>query len=55
MTPPAPELGDLIIVLLASNLAGLRDRLAEDGFEDASDFVADLVDATDHYIFRVLS
>jgi hypothetical protein len=50
----APELGDLIIVLLASTLAGLRDRLAEDGFEDASDFVADLVDATDHYISGAL-
>lgn len=46
----APELGDLVIVLLASTLAGLRDRLAEDGFEDASEFVADLVEAADHYI-----
>lgn len=49
-----PELGNLIIVLLASNLAGLRDRLAEDGFEDAAEFVADLVDATDHYISAAL-
>ena len=45
-----PDLGDLIIVLLASTLAGLRDRLACDGFESAADLVADLVEAADDYL-----
>jgi hypothetical protein len=27
----APDLGDLVIVLLAGTLAGLRDRLEDDG------------------------
>jgi hypothetical protein len=45
-----PDLGDLIIVLLASTLAGLRDRLACDGFEMAADLVADLVEAADDYL-----
>ena len=44
------DLGDLVIVLLASTLAGLRDRLAEDGFEPAADLVADLVEVTDDYL-----
>lgn len=46
----APDLGDLVIVLLASTLAGLRDRLASDGFGDAADLVADLVEVADGYI-----
>jgi hypothetical protein len=46
----APDLGDLILVLLASTLSGLRDRLAQDGFMNASDLVADLVDELDGYI-----
>jgi hypothetical protein len=45
-----PDLGDLIVVLLASSLAALRDRLAEDGFEGAAMLVADLVDIADGYI-----
>jgi hypothetical protein len=45
-----PDLGDLVVVLLASTLAGLRDRLAHDGFEDAAALVADLVEAADDYI-----
>ena len=45
-----PDLGDLVVVLLASTLAGLRDRLASDGFSDAADFVGDLVDIADDYI-----
>ncbi|MDP9225622.1 MAG: hypothetical protein M3P18_17620 [Actinomycetota bacterium] len=49
----APDLGDLVIVLLASTLAGLRDRLADDGFEGAADVVADLVELTDDYITHV--
>jgi hypothetical protein len=49
----APDLGDLVIVLLASTLAGLRDRLADDGFESAADVVGDLVELTDDYITHV--
>lgn len=47
---PQPDLGDLVIVLLAGTLAGLRDRLTVDGFDRASDLVADLVEATDDYL-----
>jgi len=47
-----PDLGDLIVCLLASTLAGLRDRLYLDGFENASDLVADLVDVTDEYVTK---
>ena len=49
------DLGDLVIVLLASTLAGLRDRLAADGFESAADLVADLVEVTDDYLTHVPS
>jgi hypothetical protein len=45
-----PDLGDLVIVLLASTLAGLRDRLDADGFSDAAELVSDLVEATDLYL-----
>jgi hypothetical protein len=48
--PGAPDMGDLIVVLLASSLAALRDRLAEDGFNPAALLVADLVDIADEYI-----
>ncbi|MDP9066945.1 MAG: hypothetical protein M3N53_01175 [Actinomycetota bacterium] len=48
-----PDLGDLVVVLLASTLAGLRDRLAADGFDSASELVADLVDVTDDYLTRI--
>jgi hypothetical protein len=50
-----PNLGDFVIVLLASTLAGLRDRLADDGFEPAADLVADLVDVADDYLTYVRS
>ena len=50
-----PDLGDLVIVLLAGTLAGLRDRLIHDGFGRASDLVADLVDVTDDYLTNVSS
>ena len=54
MTPPRePDLGDLVVVLLAATLAGLRDRLAQDGFELAADLVADLVEIADDYLTRV--
>ena len=50
-----PDLGDLVIVLLAGSLAGLRDRLAADGFSDAADLVGDLVEVTDGYMARMSS
>lgn len=49
----SPDLGDLVVVLLASTLAGLRDRLACDGYEVASDLVGDLVDIADDYLTNV--
>ncbi len=49
----SPNLGDVVIVLLASSLAGLRERLLSDGFEDAAELVADLVEIADDYITRV--
>ena len=45
-----PDLGDLVVVLLASTLAGLRDRLAQDGFMPAAELVADLTEVADDYI-----
>jgi hypothetical protein len=48
-----PDLGDLVIVLLAGTLAGLRDRLATDGFEQASNFVSDLTERCDSYIEEI--
>ena len=52
MTPRQsdPDLGDLIVVLLASTLAGLRDRLHYDGFDAAAELVADLVETADDYL-----
>ena len=47
------NLGDIVIVLLASTLAGLRDRLLEDEFESAAELVADLVDIVDDYLTRL--
>jgi hypothetical protein len=48
-----PDLGDLVVVLLAGTLAGLRDRLAEDGFEPAAEFVSRLVTRCDEYLEEV--
>ena len=48
-----PNMGDLVVVLLASTLAGLRDRLVSDGFNDAAELVADLVEITDDYLTNV--
>jgi hypothetical protein len=49
----APDLGDLVVVLLAGTLAGLRDRLVDDGYEHAAELVGDLVDVTDDYLDRI--
>lgn len=47
-----PDLGDLVVVLLASTMAGLRDRLLADGFEPAAELVADLVEIADDYLTK---
>ena len=52
-TKSEPDLGDLVIVLLAGTLAGLRDRLQADGFEKASKLVADLTSRCDRYVEEV--
>jgi hypothetical protein len=44
------HLGDLVIILLGRTLAGLRDRLWDDGFHTAADVVADLTARCDHYL-----
>jgi hypothetical protein len=49
----SPDLGDLVIVLLASTLAGLRDRLEMDGFDEASKFVAGLTERCDSFLTEV--
>lgn len=50
-----PDLGDLVIVLLASTLAGLRDRLESDGFERASVLASELTVRCDDYLAEVRS
>ena len=45
-----PDLGDLVVVLLAGTLAGLRDRLDSDGFVPAAELVSDLVAMIDCYL-----
>ena len=52
-TTRQPDLGDLVVVLLAGTLAGLRDRLAADGFDQASELVAELTERCDSYIEEV--
>lgn len=47
------DLGDIVVLLLAASLTGLRDQLAKDGFSDAAELVADLVDITDDYVTRL--
>jgi hypothetical protein len=44
------NLGDIVVVLLASSLAGLRERLRADGYADAASLVADLVEMADDYL-----
>ena len=50
---PEADLGDIVVVLLASTLAGLRDRLHQDGFDGAASLVHDLVEVTDDYVMRL--
>ena len=47
------DTSDFIMVLLACTLAGLRDRLTEDGYDDAANVVADLVEIADDYLARI--
>ena len=47
------EFGDLIVVLLAASLRGLSERLLHDGYEDAAELVADLIEVTDDYLARL--
>ena len=52
-TTNEPDLGDLVMVLLASTLAGLRDRLESDGFPRAAEFAAELTELCDTYLEEV--
>lgn len=54
MREPA-DLSDLVIVLLASTLAGLRDRLADDDFDRASELAAELTERCDAYLEEIAS
>jgi hypothetical protein len=54
-TDNSPDLGDLVIVLLAGTLAGLRDRLESDGFPKAARCVAETVALADRYLERLES
>lgn len=47
------DLGDLVILLLAGTLAGLRDRLEADGFDRAAALVAELTESCDDYTERL--
>jgi hypothetical protein len=47
------DLGDIVVILLVSTLAGLRDRLHADGFEGAASLVHDLVEVADDYVMRL--
>lgn len=49
-THKEPDLGDLVITLLAGTLAGLRDRLVSDGFQMPAELVAELTERCDRYI-----
>jgi hypothetical protein len=51
----SPDLGDLVIVLLAGTLAGLRDRLESDGFPKPARCVAETVAIADRYVERLES
>jgi hypothetical protein len=48
----SPDLGDLVIALLAGTLSSLGDALNAGGFVSAASLVADLIDVTDDYLGR---
>jgi hypothetical protein len=45
-----PDLGEIVVILLVSTLAGLRDRLERDGYYPAAALVHDLVEVADDFI-----
>jgi hypothetical protein len=51
--PKEADLGDLVVVLLAGTLVGLRDRLERDGYEDAADVIGELAELADDYVLGV--
>lgn len=51
--PRVADLGDVVVLLLAGTLAGLRDRLDDDGFTRAGELVGDLVEIADLYLTDV--
>ena len=53
MTDNAHSTGDDVVFFLASTLAAVRDRLLLDGYPDAAELVADLVDIVDDYLVNV--
>ena len=53
MTEREPDLGDLVIALLAGTLSGLRDRLVHDGHRDAAELGDDLIEIADDYLIRI--
>jgi hypothetical protein len=50
-----PDLDDLVIVLLAGTLTGLRARLESDGFPKPARCVAEIVVIADSYVERLES
>ncbi|MDQ3878032.1 MAG: hypothetical protein M3290_06750 [Actinomycetota bacterium] len=53
MTTRTVDLGDVVVMLLGSTLAGLADRLVADGFVAAADLVTELVEVVDGYLTTV--
>jgi hypothetical protein len=45
-----PDRGDLVIVLLAESLAGLRDQLAAVGFDGVSELVGTLTEGCESWL-----
>lgn len=54
-TKREPDLGDLVVVLLAGTLRQLSCRLDVDGFSRAADLVMELALRCDQYINRLQS
>lgn len=50
-----PDLGHLVVILLAGTLSGVRDRLHKDGFARAGMFIGVLCDMTDAWLAEEVS
>jgi hypothetical protein len=50
--PSDPDLGEIVVILLVSTLAGLRDRLEHDGYDSAAALVHDLTEIAEDYVMR---